>query len=280
MEALIGRRPHDTYVEVRDLLRSLSRVPYVAIIDLAHARHDIVTEIAETRRWLPLAVFVLYCSEDEYARSVATVSDDWKVRLSRFFRLPKTDGRLSRTRLRTLLDAATRTAIDKVKNARVYSAFISYSHADRQFAEWLHATLEERGIRCWRDAKQLKAGDRLHSQIESAIAARDKVLLCASRASLTSWWVDNELNSVIAKEQAQWKEAKEESLVLIPLNLDGFMFTDDWKSGWKNQVTSRLAADFTRWHAERSWDVPLGLSTLVRALIVDAAADGSPFSEV
>ncbi len=35
-----------------------------------------------------------------------------------------------------------------------------------------------------------------------------------------------ELISVIQKEQALWKAAGKETLVLIPLNLDGFMFSD------------------------------------------------------
>src|SRR5262249_39827717 len=74
-----------------------------------------------------------------------------------------------------------------------------------------------------------------------------KLLLCASKHSLSSWWVDNEINSVIAKEQRLWKERGGEALVLVPLNLDGYLFSNEWSSGWKNQIVSRLAPDFTQW---------------------------------
>ena len=279
MEARIGRRPHETYIKVRELLTSLSRIPCVHIIDLSQLRDGIVDEITRTRRWMPLAVFVLYCSSEEYERCIEEVPEDWKIRLSRFFRFPKSEKAVSRAQLRKLLDAATSTAIEKVEHACIFSAFISYSHTDRAFARWLHETLTGHGIKCWLDEKQLRAGDRIHSKVESAIQQRDKVLLCASKAALTSWWVDNELNSVIAKEQALWKQTREETLVLVPLNLDGFMFTDAWKSGWRNQVVSRIAPDFTLWNSERPWECDEALSSVIRALIIDKTTSGNPFTE-
>lgn len=280
MEAQIGRRPHETYIEVRELLTSRSRIPFVRIIDLSHLRDDIVSDIAGTRRWMPLAVFVLYCSDYEYERCVAEVPDEWKIRLSRFFRFPKSEDAVSRSQLRKLLDAATGTAIEKVKHACIFSAFISYSHTDQTFARWLHETLVGHGIKCWLDEKQLRAGDKIHSKVESAIQERDKVLLCASKASLTSWWVDNELNSVIAKEQALWRQTREEALVLVPLNLDGFIFSDAWKSGWKNQVISRIAPDFTHWNSDRPCECDDALSSVIRALIIDKTTNGNPFTDV
>lgn len=136
------------------------------------------------------------------------------------------------------------------------------------------------GIRCWIDEKQLHAGDRIHSEVESAIQECDKVLLCASKASLTSWWVDNELNSVIAKEQALWRKTGEETLVLVPLNLDGFMFTDSWKSSWKNKVISRLAPDFTNWNSDRTWECDNALSSVIHALIIDKLTKDNPFTKI
>jgi len=34
---------------------------------------------------------------------------------------------------------------------------------------------------------------------------------------------------------------------MIPLDLDGYMFSDDWQRGFKDEVKSRLAADFKGW---------------------------------
>ena len=75
-----------------------------------------------------------------------------------------------------------------------YSCFISYSHEDKAFARLLHDRLQGRGIRCWLDEHQLLPGDDIHDRIDQGIRLWDKVLLCASKAWLTSWWVDGEIN--------------------------------------------------------------------------------------
>ena len=61
-----------------------------------------------------------------------------------------------------------------------YSAFVSYSHADKKFALWLHQELEGRGVRCWLDEKNLKPGARILSAIGEAISSHDRILLCCS----------------------------------------------------------------------------------------------------
>lgn len=128
-----------------------------------------------------------------------------------------------------------------------YSCFISYSHVDREFACTLHDRLQNSGIRCWLDARQLLPGDKLYTEVDRGIRLWDKVLLCCSEAALTSWWVDNEIQIAFDKEQRLWKEKGTEILALIPLDLDGFMFSPNCQSGKATQLRSRLASDFSGW---------------------------------
>jgi hypothetical protein len=54
-------------------------------------------------------------------------------------------------------------------------------------------------------------------------------------------------------EEQLWKERGQETLAIIPLNLDGHLFSPEWKAkkDWKEQhLTSRLATDFTGWERD------------------------------
>jgi TIR domain/Pentapeptide repeats (8 copies) len=112
-----------------------------------------------------------------------------------------------------------------------YSCFISYSHTDQSFARRLHDQLQGRGIRCWLDEHQMRPGDDIYEEIDRGIRLWDKVLLCCSQASLSSWWVDNEINKAFEKERRLMKERGAKVLALIPLNLDGVFIQVDKRQG-------------------------------------------------
>jgi hypothetical protein len=63
-------------------------------------------------------------------------------------------------------------------------------------------------------------------------------------------WVENEIRTTLEKERALRKERGKPVRKLIPLNLDGYMFTDQWDLGVvANEIRSRVAADFLGWEA-------------------------------
>jgi len=126
-----------------------------------------------------------------------------------------------------------------------YSSFISYSHADKQFALQLHDRLQEKGIRCWLDEHSMKPGDDMFAEVDKGIRASDKVLLCCSDASLKSWWVGREIDTAIEKEMEFQKAKGEQILKIIPLNMDGALF--EWSGSHAAALRKRLAADFTNW---------------------------------
>jgi hypothetical protein len=114
----------------------------------------------------------------------------------------------------------------------------------------LYELLQERGTRCYLDEYQMLPGDDLHEQMQRGIKLWDKMLLCCSKNSMASWWVDNEIETVFSKERGLMKQSGEKVLALIPLDLDGYIFSGQWISGKQEQVKSRVVANFTGWEEE------------------------------
>jgi hypothetical protein len=50
-----------------------------------------------------------------------------------------------------------------------YSCFISYSTMDQEFADRLHAHLQNKNVRCWFAPHDVQGGKKLHDQIDEAI---------------------------------------------------------------------------------------------------------------
>jgi TIR domain len=141
------------------------------------------------------------------------------------------------------------------------------------FANRIYNALHASGISAWLDVKQMLPGDDIYEEVQKGVQCWDKVLLCASKASLTSWWVDSEIDRIFEKERELFKKRKKKMLALIPLMVDDFLLLQ-WESGKAQEVKSRIAADFRRWQDMRDFEQTF--DRLLLALRSDAQARESP----
>jgi hypothetical protein len=81
--------------------------------------------------------------------------------------------------------------------------FVSYSSKDAEFVSKLARDLHSRGVSVWWDKWMMKVGDSLHKKIQEGIT--NSALLCVvlSPDSVSSPWVEKELNSALMKELEQ-----------------------------------------------------------------------------
>ena len=104
-----------------------------------------------------------------------------------------------------------------------YSCFISYSSKDEEFARRLHGRMRDAHLRVWFAPEDMKSGQKLHEQIETAIRVYDKLLVVLSEASLQSEWVKTELRKARKAERQTGKRK------LFPGRLVDFETLCDWE---------------------------------------------------
>ena len=92
---------------------------------------------------------------------------------------------------------------------------------------------------------------------------------------IPSKWVEKEIITGLEKEDELTRTRGAKVRVLVPLNLDGYIFSDQWKSGYRAEIRRRLAGDFTGWAADRA-KFEEQVENLIRALRADAAAREAP----
>jgi hypothetical protein len=110
---------------------------------------------------------------------------------------------------------------------------------DQEFANRLHADLQDNGVRCWFAPHDLKIGDDLLDIPDAAIRVRDKVLLILSENSIGSGWVKKEVTAAFDEED------RRNCTVLFPVRIDDAVMETD--EAWAAQLRRRLIGDFRHW---------------------------------
>jgi hypothetical protein len=135
-----------------------------------------------------------------------------------------------------------------------YSCFISYSTKDQEFAERLHADLDNKGVRNWFDRHDMQSGKKIHEQIDEAIRLYDRLLFILSKNSMESEWVKTE----IAK--ARKREKKENRRVLFPVRLVDLETLRDWEcfdadtgKDSAREIREYFIPDFSKWKDHDSY---------------------------
>jgi uncharacterized protein YjbI with pentapeptide repeats len=135
-----------------------------------------------------------------------------------------------------------------------HSCFISYSTKDHEFAERLHADLQNNGVRCWFAPHQIQGGKKLHEQIVDAIRRFDRLLLLLSEDSMESKWVETEIANARAREE------REKRRVLFPLRLVDFETLRNWQcfdadtgTDSAREIREYFIPDFSKWKDHDSY---------------------------
>jgi TIR domain/Pentapeptide repeats (8 copies) len=136
----------------------------------------------------------------------------------------------------------------QVSAIQFYSCFLSHSTKDHLFAERLFNDLQGRGVRTWYAPEEMKGGEKLYDQIDSAIRLHDKLLLVLSQHSLKSEWVLTEIRRCRKSEEREGKRK------LFPIRLVDMKTIQDWvcfdaDSGKDLAVEVRefFLPDFSNW---------------------------------
>ena len=156
------------------------------------------------------------------------------------------------------------------KALEFYSCFISYSTKDQEFADRLHADLQNKGVRCWFAPHDIQAGKKIHEQIDEAIRRYERLLLILSPNSKDSEWVKTEIR------KARKRERTEKKRVLFPVRLVSFEAIRDWELSDADEgkdlaveIREYYIPDFSDWKNHDSY------TQAFQNLLRDLKAEGS-----
>jgi hypothetical protein len=169
--------------------------------------------------------------------------------------------------------------LDKLVAADVqgqfYSCFISYSHADKMFVRRLRERLKKHHIQSYLDERKMLPGDHIETELERGINSWDMLLICCSKHSLNSRWVEFEVNAAREKEKRLSQERGRSVHSIIPIDLDGYISSAECQSAWARELQTRIVSDFKG--ADRDvHKLDARIDELVLALRSDEAVRGRP----
>ncbi len=122
--------------------------------------------------------------------------------------------------------------------------FISHSFKDKPFIRQLTTDLTKAGISVWLDEQRILVGDSITEKVSQGLAESDYFLIALSDASVSSPWVQKELNSAlineIEKRQVKILPLKLSECEIPPLIKDKKYadFTASYKSGLEELINS------------------------------------------
>src|SRR5579871_790645 len=135
-----------------------------------------------------------------------------------------------------------------------YSCFISYAHANRDFATYLHEKLIAANVSCWMDVHDMQGGDFWRKQINEAIKMHEKLIVACSQKSLSRKEVVEEIIEAIEHERETGAQK------LFPVRLDDFLFTkeaEEWayktlpprqrREDWLTYLRDYHVPNFSNW---------------------------------
>lgn len=114
---------------------------------------------------------------------------------------------------------------------------------------------------CFWANRDLRIGDRIRVGLDEAIRRHNKLLLILSESSMSSRWVEHEVEVALARETEQDRD------VLFPIRLDDSVMRIN--TGWPAHICrTRVIGDFRDWKSHESYQREL--SKLIEDLTVDA----------
>ncbi len=162
-----------------------------------------------------------------------------------------------------------------------YSCFISYSAHDQEFARRLYDRLQGQGLRVWFAPEELKGGNKLDEQLETAIRLYDKLILVLSDVSVRSKWVMHELRKARRAELANQRRK------LFPIRLTSFETLQNWEcfdpetgQDLADEVRQYFIPDFAQWKEHDRFEHEFGLLLAALKAVDDPPAPGPPPAKV